>query len=255
MRNALGAVQSLLVLGGGSEIGGAIAERLVGGGCRTVVLAGRNRETMEPVAQRLRAAGATTVELADWDALDVEHHAAAIDGIWSTTGDIDCVVLAAGVLGDQATFDADPVAAAAALTANYTGPAATLLVVANRFRQQGHGTLVVLSSVAGERVRKSNFVYGSSKAALDAFAQGLGDALVADGIRVLIVRPGFVHSKMTEGRDPAPLATTPDAVADAVVEGLTKGREVIWVPGPLRAVMAAFRHLPRAVWRRVSARE
>src|SRR4029450_11965014 len=96
-------------------------------------------------------------------------------------------------------------------------------------RAQGHGTIVVLSSVAGERARRSNFVYGSTKAGLDAFFQGLGDSLVGTGASVMIVRPGFVHTKMTEGLDPAPLATTPEAVAEAIVRGLERGAQRGWV--------------------------
>ena len=125
------------------------------------------------------------------------------------------------------------------------------LAVAAQFRRQGHGHLVVLSSVAGERVRKGNFVYGASKAGLDGFAQGLGDALAGSGASVLVVRPGFVHSQMTEGMPAAPFATTPAAVADATVKALAKGRRTVWVPAVLRPVFSAFRHLPGGVWRRL----
>lgn len=253
MQNALGAVQSLLVLGGSSDIGAAIAERLVPDGCRTVVLAGRRLEAMEPVAERLRTAGAA-VTTTNWDALDIGGHADAVKAAWDAAAiDIDCVVLASGVLGDQSHLEDDPTAAAELAVANYAGPVSTLLHVARRLEEQGHGTIVVLSSVAGERARRSNFVYGSSKAGLDAFAQGLADSLVAAGVRVVVVRPGFVHSSMTYGRDPAPLATTPAAVAETVARAIASGKETVWVPGTLRYVMAALRHLPRPLWRRVSA--
>ncbi|HZA77084.1 MAG TPA: SDR family NAD(P)-dependent oxidoreductase [Acidimicrobiales bacterium] len=261
MQNALGAVQSLLLLGGSSDIGAAIAERLVPGGCRAVVLAGRRLEAMEPVARCLRAGGAE-VAVTAWDATDIGGHGDAVKAAWEaahemsrgTAGDIDCVVLAAGVLGDQPHLEEDPTAAAELTIANYAGPVSTLLQVARRLKEQGHGTIVVLSSVAGERARRSNFVYGSSKAGLDAFAQGLADSLVGTGVRVVVVRPGFVRSSMTEGRRPVPLATTPAAVADAVADALASGKEVIWVPGTFRYVMAAFRHLPRPLWRRLSAK-
>jgi decaprenylphospho-beta-D-erythro-pentofuranosid-2-ulose 2-reductase len=253
VQNALGAVQSLLVLGGSSDIGAAIAERLVPDGCRTVVLAGRRPESMEPVAARLRGAGAT-VAMTNWDAVDVGGHADAVKAAWDAAAvDVDCVVLASGVLGDQSHLEDDPTAAAELAVANYAGPVSTLLHVARRLEEQGHGVIVVLSSVAGERARRSNFVYGSSKAGLDAFAQGLGDALVARGVRVVVVRPGFVRSSMTDGRDPAPLATTPAAVAEAVARAIASGRATVWVPGTLRYLMAALRHLPRPLWRRVSA--
>jgi decaprenylphospho-beta-D-erythro-pentofuranosid-2-ulose 2-reductase len=164
------------------------------------------------------------------------------------------VVLAAGVLGDQEHLAGDPGAAAELITTNFTGPASTLLHVAERLREQGHGRIVVLSTVAGERVRRSNFVYGSSKAGLDGFCQGLGDSLAGTGVGVVIVRPGFVHTSMTEGRDAPPLATTADAVAGAVADALASGKEVVWVPGTFRYLMAGFRHLPRPLWRKLSAR-
>ncbi len=259
MRNALGAIQSLLVLGGSSDIGAAIAERLASGGCRRVVLAGRRSEAMEPVAERLRAAGAE-VAITSWDATDIGGHADAVKAAWDalprngSSGDIDCVLLAAGVLGDQSHLEDDPAAAAEVATANYSGPVSTLLHVSQRLEEQGHGTIIVLSSVAGERVRQSNFVYGSSKAGLDGFCQGLGDSLDGTGVNVMVVRPGFVHSSMTEGKEAPPLSTTPEAVADAVADGLASGRHTVWVPGTFRYVMAAFRHLPRPLWRKLSAR-
>jgi decaprenylphospho-beta-D-erythro-pentofuranosid-2-ulose 2-reductase len=256
VRNSLGAIQSLVVLGGSSDIGAAIAARLVPGGCRSIVLAGRHPEGMEIVAGRLREAGAE-VAITAWDATDVGGHSDAVKAAWDALpggGDVDAVVLAAGVLGDQARLSDDPGAAAELVTANYTGPVSTLLHVAQRLREQGHGTIVVLSSVAGERVRQSNFVYGSSKAGLDGFSQGLGDSLAGTGVDVLVVRPGFVRSAMTAGKEAAPLATTPDAVAEAVAGALAAGRHTVWVPGTFRYVMAVFRHLPRPVWRRLSAR-
>lgn len=255
MRNALGAVQSLLVLGGASDIGAAVADRLVQGGCRSVVLAGRHPERMEPVAERLRKLGAE-VAITHWDAADVADHGEAVKRAWAAVpggGDVDCVLLAGGVLGDQARLEEDPAATAELITVNYTGPASTLLHASRRLREQGQGTIIVLSSVAGERVRRSNFVYGSSKAGLDGFAQGLSDSLAGSGVGLLVVRPGFVHTSMTEGKDPAPLATTPDAVAEAVAGALSAGRDTVWVPGTFRYLMIAFRHLPRAVWRKVSA--
>lgn len=261
MRNALGAIQSLLVLGGSSDIGAAVAENLVPGGCRHIVLAGRRPEAMEPVAERLRAAGAA-VAVTAWDATDIGGHADAVKAAWEAipandgeaAGDFDCVLLAAGVLGDQAQMEADPSLAAEVATANYAGPVSTLLHVAGRLKQQGHGTIVAISSVAGERVRRSNYVYGSSKAGLDGFCQGLGDSLEGTGVDVVVVRPGFVHSAMTEGKEAPPLSTTPQAVADAVAGALASGKHTVWVPGTFRYVMTAFRHLPRPLWRKLSAR-
>ncbi len=191
------------------------------------------------------------VEAVHFDAADPASHEQLVRDLTERHGDLDVVVLAFGQLVDQAALDGDPQRAAAMVTVNYTGAVSSGLAVAAQFRRQGHGRLVVLSSVAGERVRKANFVYGSSKAGLDGFAQGLGDALSGSGASVLVVRPGFVHSRLTEGLKAAPMATTPGAVADATVEALHRGRRTVWVPATLRPVFSVFRHLPGAVWRRL----
>ncbi len=254
MRDALGAVQSVLVLGGTSEIALATVKNLIGGRCRSVVLAVRDPATANDAADALRQAGATTVEVVAFDAADPGSHVDVVDAAFALVGDIDLVLLAFGVLGDQFDFDADPAAAAAAVQVNYVGAVSAGLATANAIRRQGHGTLVVLSSVAGIRARKSNFVYGSSKAGLDAFSQGLGDALVEDGGRVMVVRPGFVHTRMTEGMEAQPFATTPEKVAEAIVEGLQRNQEIVYAPGILRYVFGVMRALPRPVWRIISAR-
>jgi decaprenylphospho-beta-D-erythro-pentofuranosid-2-ulose 2-reductase len=251
MRDATGGFQSLLVLGGASEIALATARRLVQGRTRRVVLAVRDPANAEPAAEELRRLGATEVELVEFDALDTGAHAAFVDEVFERGGDIDCVLVAFGVLGDQEQLARDPGAAVEAVQVNYTGAVSVSIPLAERLRRQGHGTIVYLSSVAGERARKSNFIYGSSKAGLDAFAQGLGDALHGSGINVMVVRPGFVRTRMTEGLDPAPLATDADAVAAAIVAGLRRGAHTIWAPAPLRIVMSALRHLPRAIFRRL----
>jgi decaprenylphospho-beta-D-erythro-pentofuranosid-2-ulose 2-reductase len=251
VNDALGSPQSVLLLGGSSEIGLAITRKLVGRRAKTVILAGRDPEALKPAADDLRAAGAETVDVLAFDALAPEGHDAFVDDVFARDGDIDLVLLAFGILGDQEKAERDTAAALAVLRTNFVGAASVALPVARRLRTQGHGTLLVLSSVAAERARRANFVYGSSKAGLDAFCQGLGDSLVGTGAKVVIVRPGFVHTKMTAGRKPAPLSTTPDAVADAVVRGLEKGAETIWAPPPLRFVFMGMRHLPRPIWRRI----
>ncbi|MEY3035317.1 MAG: hypothetical protein RLZ86_1939, partial [Actinomycetota bacterium] len=213
MENAVHEPQHVLVLGGTSDIGVAIARRVMSPNTTYVGLACRRPESAAGAVESLTRPG-TVVEALEFDATRVEDHRDFVDRVVAEHGDLDVVVLAFGQLGDQERFDDDPTSAAAVVDVNYTSAVAIGLEIARRFRVQGHGTLVVLSSVAGERARKSNFVYGSSKAALDAFAQGLGDSLEGSGARVLVVRPGFVHSAMTAGMKPAPFATTPDAVAD-----------------------------------------
>jgi decaprenylphospho-beta-D-erythro-pentofuranosid-2-ulose 2-reductase len=251
MIDATGRPQSVLVLGGASEIAQAIVAELVPGRCRTVILAGRPSERLDAAATAAKEAGADVVETVAFDTTDLAGAPAAVEAVFDRFGDIDLVLAAAGVLGDQSTLEADPQAAAELITTNFTGLAAALLASAARMRAQGHGRIVVISSVAGERARKSNFVYGSTKSGLDAFAQGLGDSLVGTGVAVTVVRPGFVVGRMTEGMDPAPFSTTPAAVAAAVVKGIGSGAEVVYAPPVLRWVFAVMRQLPRAVWRRM----
>jgi decaprenylphospho-beta-D-erythro-pentofuranosid-2-ulose 2-reductase len=251
MRNAVGNVESVLVLGGASDIGLAVARRLVADGARTVVLAGRRPETYGPAEQGLRQAGATTVRSVVFDADDTDSHPRVVREVVAQVGDLDVTVVAFGVLGDQAADERDPAAAVAVARTNYLGGVSVLTVLAEQMRTQGHGALVVLSSVAGERVRRSNFVYGSSKAGLDGFATGLADALHGTGPRVLVVRPGLVASKMTVGQPRAPFSTTPEVVADAVVRGLARSATVVWAPPVLRPVMSVLRHVPRPLFRRL----
>jgi decaprenylphospho-beta-D-erythro-pentofuranosid-2-ulose 2-reductase len=244
MRDALGEVQSVLVLGGTSEIGLATAQALVERRARTVVLAARDPSKCAAAVESLRAAGATRVETVAFDARDTASHGAFVEDVWSRFGDIDLALVAFGVLGDEDE-------ALEMLEVNFTGAASVMLPLSVRMKAQGHGTIVVLSSVAGERARKSNYLYGASKAGIDAFAQGMGDRLDGTGVHVMVVRPGFVHTKMTAGMEAAPLSTTPEAVAQEIVKGLARGAHTVWAPPPLRFVMSVLRHVPRPIFKRL----
>lgn len=244
MRDAFGRVQVVLVLGGGSEIAHAILDLLLDEGPLTAVLAAR-----APVdAAALERRGATVEQVA-FDARAVATHADVLGGVFERHGDVDLVVLAFGVLGDQAAAELDAAAAAEIAETNFTGAVSALTVAAARLREQGHGAIAVLSSIAAVRARRSNFVYGASKAGLDAFAQGLRLALGPLGIGVTIVRPGFVRTKMTAGLRPLPLNVDPERVARATVAGIRSGTGVVWVPGTLRAVALLLRLLPERALR------
>lgn len=249
MIDALGTPQSLLLLGGTSDIALAIADAYVVKAPLRVVLAARPSPRREQAADALRARGAR-VEVLDLDAREPHTHAGVVAAA-ATGGDIDVAVVAYGILGDNESAWTDVEHAVELAEVNYVGPVATGVALAAQIRRQGHGVVVALSSVAGERPRRSNFVYGSTKAGFDAFYTGLGEALREHGGRVVVVRPGFVRSKMTEGLPAAPLAVTPDQVADRVVEAVASGAEQVWVPSTMRAVMAGLRHLPRPVFRRL----
>jgi NAD(P)-dependent dehydrogenase (short-subunit alcohol dehydrogenase family) len=241
----------VLVLGGRSEIGTAVAVRLAGRGCGTVVLASRRADDLDEQVAELHRAGASTVGRVEFDADDLAGHAGVIEEVVARFGVPATVVVSFGVLGDQAVAERDPAAAVAVVHTDFTAQVHVLTLLAQRLRQAGRGTLVVFSSVAGVRVRRANYVYGSAKAGLDGFASGLADALAGSGVRLLLVRPGFVIGRMTTGMDPAPFSSTPDQVADAVVAGLQGRRGEVWVPGLLRPVFFLMRLLPRAVWRRL----
>jgi decaprenylphospho-beta-D-erythro-pentofuranosid-2-ulose 2-reductase len=249
MIDAVGNPQSLLLLGGTSEIGLAIAERYARRRPLRVVLAGRPSERLDAAAERLRGAGAT-VSTVEFDALDTASHPAVLEKAFAD-GDLDVTVVAFGLLGDAEQAWQDHARAVELAQVNYTAAVSVGVVLAQRLRRQGHGRIVALSSVAGERVRRANFVYGSTKAGMDGFYLGLGEALRDEGISVTVVRPGFVHTRMTEGMKAAPLSVKPEDVAAQVTDGVHKRRELVWAPAPMRVLMSVLRHIPRAIFRRL----
>lgn len=240
---------SVVILGGRSEIGMAIGERLAPG--RRVVLAARRSTELVEETRRLESAGATSVHAVEFDADDTAGHPDVVDRITADHGPVAVVALAFGILGDQQRAEHDSAHAVQIIHTDYVAQVSMLTELAARLREQGSGRIVVFSSVAGVRVRRANYVYGSAKAGLDGFASGLGDALVGSGVGLLLVRPGFVIGRMTEGMEPAPFSSTPDQVADAVVAALGHGRSRVWVPGVLRWVYVVARFVPQWVWRRL----
>ena len=240
---------AVLLLGGRSEIGLKVAERLAAG--RTVVLAARRSDELEAEAARVRAAGAADVHRVEFEADEVAAHPELMTKVFADAGPVGVVVVAFGVLGDQERAERDPAHAVQVVHTDYVAQISILTVLATLLKAQGRGDLVVFSSVAGLRVRRANYVYGSAKAGLDGFASGLGDALHGTGVHLLLVRSGFVVGRMTEGMSPAPLSSTPDQVADAVVGALRKRRFRVWVPWALRPMYFVARLVPQAVWRRM----
>lgn len=243
---------TVLVLGGRSEIGVAVAERLAAGGAGTVVLAARRAGELAAETARVRAAGAVA-DTVEFDADDLAGHRPLLEEVLARHGRIDVAVVAFGILGDQARAETDAAHAAAIVHTDYLAQVHVLTELSRVLQEQGSGTLVVYSSVAGVRVRRANYVYGSAKAGLDGFASGLADALHGSGVRLVLIRPGFVIGRMTTGMSPAPLSSTPEQVADATVRAVRtrRGNADVWVPGTLRLLFAVLRLLPRAVWRRM----
>jgi len=243
--NAIG-YRRVLLFGGASEIGQQILTALRLPPDAEVLLAGRDEQRMAAAAQALSC----RIRTLHYDAAAIDTHQAVLDKAFSF-GPVDLVISAAGILAGQDVLDDDPLRAGLLVETNFTGHVTTLLAAAARLRAQGHGTIVVLSSVAAVRPRRANFVYGAAKAGLDAFARGLADSLHGSGVRVLLVRPGFVIGRMTQGMTPAPLSSTPAAVGRAVAAALDGRADVVWVPSQLGVLAVALRLVPRPVWRRL----
>ncbi|MBB4856306.1 short-subunit dehydrogenase [Mycobacteroides chelonae] len=241
--------QLVVIFGGRSEIGVQVATRLARG--NTVVLAARRAEDLREEEQRVLDAGAIGVDRVEFDAAQLDSHESVLASIIERHGAIDVAVVAFGLLGDQARAETDAEHAAAIVHIDYVAQIALLTNLAVRMRGAGRGALVVFSSIAGWRVRRANYVYGSAKAGLDGFANGLSDALHGSGVHLLIVRPGFVIGRMAAGMSPAPLASTPPQVAQATVRALRSGKRTVWVPRTLGALAFVMRWVPSSVWRRM----
>lgn len=239
----------VVIFGGRSEIGLELAARLAPGA--TVVLAARGADRLGEEASAVLDAGAVVVHTVEFDADDLDSHGTLVNHLVAEFGPIGTAVLAFGILGDQTRAESDAGHAVAIVHTDYVAQISLLTRLAGAMRTAGHGRLVVFSSVAGVRVRRANYVYGSAKAGLDGFASGLADALYGSGVSLLIVRPGFVIGRMTEGMDPAPLSSTPAQVAAATARALARGRRTVWVPWALRPMFFGMKLLPQAVWRRM----
>ncbi|WP_204802679.1 SDR family NAD(P)-dependent oxidoreductase [Mycobacterium riyadhense] len=239
----------VVIFGGRSEIGTELARRLASGA--TVVLAARKADQLQEQIATLREAGATNVYTREFDADAFQSHGPLVASIIAEHGPIDTAVLAFGILGDQARAETDAEHAVAVVHTDYVAQVSLLTHLAAAMRAAHKGSLVVFSSVAGIRVRRANYVYGSAKAGLDGFANGLADALHGTGVKLLIARPGFVIGRMTAGMTPAPLSSTPEQVAEATARALKKGRRTVWIPWALRPMFFALKLLPQFVWRRM----
>lgn len=253
MTSPLGHPRTVLILGGGSDIAFAIARALIARGTGAFVLAGRYPDVIEARAAALRAAGATAVEVAAFDAEQIDAHEAIVAQAFqrarAISGDVDLALIAFGLIDEASVLDETPAAAGHVAMVNFAGAVSSGLAVAQQLSAQGHGTLVVLSSLAGQRSRPSILPYGAAKAGLDAFTSGLEEALRGSGVRVVSVRPGWVRTRMTANRRSAPFATSPERVASDVLRGLDRGDRVVWTPRLLRLVAPILRLMPRGVFR------
>lgn len=241
----------VLILGGRSDIGGEIARKVAPG--RDIVLAARGTEGMDSLQDELQAGGARNVYLLNFDAEDFPSHARVVDRAIELTGPIELTVVAFGILGDQERAERDASHAVDIATIDYAAQISLLTLAAERMHR---GHIVAFSSIAGWRPRRANYVYGSTKAGLDAFCQGLADKLHGSQVGLITARPGFVIGSMTEGMKPAPLSVRPADVAEAVVgcvaSDARRGRprsRTIWIPRALQGLAWLMWLVPRPIWR------
>ncbi|WP_280482352.1 decaprenylphospho-beta-D-erythro-pentofuranosid-2-ulose 2-reductase [Nocardia cyriacigeorgica] len=257
MINAVGNPQTILLLGGTSEIGLAICAEYLKKGAARIILATLPGDPLRDTAvAQMKASGAEQVDVIDFDALDTDSHPKVIEQAWDG-GDVDVAIVAFGILGDAEELWQNQRKAVQIVGINYTAAVSVGVLVGEKMKTQGYGRIIAMSSVAGERVRRSNFVYGSTKAGLDGFYLGLGEALRPYGPRVLVIRPGQVRTTTTlehwkaTGAKEAPFTVDKEEVAALAVEASQKGKELIWAPGQVRYLMSVLRHIPRPIFRKL----
>jgi decaprenylphospho-beta-D-erythro-pentofuranosid-2-ulose 2-reductase len=254
MENAFGQPQTVVVLGGSSDIARAVTRKLCAACAHTVVLAGRNQNLLDAAAQETHKYGVST-DTVLFDARDVASARATVSEAFEKVGGrVDLVIVAVGILGDQFAMDDDAAAAGLMATVNFAWPVAALAEVRRRLVTQGGGRILVMSSVAAVRARRVAYLYDGAKAGLDRLCGGLADSLEGTGVTLQLLRPGFVRSRMTTGTPERPFTTGVDEVAENVMKGLASGERVIWSPPILRYVFFALRHLPAPLWRKVMAK-
>jgi hypothetical protein len=238
---------AVLILGARSDIGRAAARRFAAEG-HPIQLAARDAPALEADRADLEIRHRVPVSLHEFDALDIDGHAAFVGGLPVLP---EIAISVVGLMGRQDESERNGAAAARVIRSNYEGPASILAELANRFEARGRGTLVGVSSVAGERGRASNYVYGSAKAGFTAFLSGLRNRLAKRGVHVVTVLPGFVATRMTEGMDlPARLTAQPEEVARAISDAVARGRDVVYTRPVWRLVMMVIRGLPERVFKR-----
>lgn len=253
MLNAVGQAQHILLLGGTSEIGLGIVTEFLSRGPAIVTLAARTGSPrVEAARAQLTQAGATEVRTLDFDALATDSHPEVIEQAFAA-GDVDVAIVAFGTLGDQEQLWQDHSAAVESAQINYTGYVSVGVLLGQAMQNQGHGTIVALSSVAGQRVRRSNFVYGASKAGVDGFYTQLGVALEDSGVNVLVVRPGQVRTKMSAGSGKeAPLTVDVADVAAATVDAVVQRKDAIFVHPLFGPVSLVLKNLPHQIMKKLN---
>ncbi|MFP2908074.1 SDR family oxidoreductase [Pyxidicoccus sp. 3LFB2] len=243
-------MKKVIVLGATSAIAQATVRLLAARGA-SLYLVGRNAENLQAVAQDATTRGAAKVASQAVDLNDFAAHEAMVDAAYTALGGLDGVVLAHGVLGDQAEAQKSWAATEAVLRTNFLSAVSLLTVLANRFEAQKAGTMVVISSVAGDRGRQSNYVYGASKGALNVFLQGLRNRLAKSNVAVVTVKPGFVDTPMTAHLPKNKLFASPDKVARGLLRAADARKNEVYVPGIWALIMLIIRTIPETMFKRM----
>ena len=245
-------MKRVLIIGATSGIAMACARVWAGQGASFFLVA-RSAEKLEALASDLRVRGACAVRLRQMDANDTAAHPGMVEAVVQALGAIDIALIAHGTLPAQSACEADPLLALGELTTNATSVIALLIALANQFESQRHGAIAVITSVAGDRGRPSNYLYGSAKAAVSVFCEGLRARLFKSDVSLIDIRPGFVATPMTQGLAlPTRLVAQPETVAQRIVAGIDRKADVLYAPAFWALIMLIIRNIPRSIFKRTN---
>ena len=243
-------MQRVFIIGATSAIAESVARLYAADGSR-LFITGRQQQRLQAIASDLQVRGASDVHTAVLDVNDYAAHLHVLDAAWEALGGVDVVLMAQGTLPDQPECQASVDTAWAEFSTNATATIALATAIAPRMEQAARGTLAVISSVAGDRGRASNYLYGAAKAAVSTFLSGLGQRLQGSGVHVLIIKPGFVDTPMTRKFKKGVLWATPDKVAADILKSIERRRSVVYTPFFWHPIMAIIRHIPEFIFRRI----
>lgn len=240
-----------LIIGATSAIAVAAARRFAADGTPLVLVA-RDGEKLETMAADLKVRGARTVETITLDVRQTDRLAEVVDAAFAVLPTIDLVLVAHGTLVDQEAAECDVATALEGIQVNFTSVVALLTLIAPRLQKAGRGTIAVIGSVAGDRGRRKNFVYGAAKGGLDVYLSGLRNSLASSGVRVVTIKPGFVDTPMTAHLPKNALFAAPETVGDGIYAAIRGGRDVVYLPWWWRPIMSVIKAIPEVVFKRLN---